>query len=53
MAWALVEGVNFIALILAFLNHDRMLFLAFALGLLAFVWLRPATWPSLVERRTP
>lgn len=45
IAWALVEGANLATVILAYLNDDASLLLAFVVGLLAFLWLRPGSWP--------
>ncbi|RMD74022.1 MAG: hypothetical protein D6818_03800 [Bacteroidetes bacterium] len=49
VAWALMEGANLATVILAYRHNDTSLYLAFVVGLLAFVWLRPATWPLEAE----
>ncbi len=45
LSWALVEGANLATVIMAYLQDDARLFVVFVAGMLAFVWLRPATWP--------
>ena len=45
LSWALVEGANLATVIMAYQQDDARLFVVFVAGMLAFVWLRPATWP--------
>ncbi len=44
IAWLLLEMANIATVVLASLQHDRQLFLVFFVGLMAFAWMRPATW---------